>query len=185
MAPRGEQPAASDDFASFYRATAPQTFRAACRMAAGDQHVARDATQEAYVAMLRLWPKRRGMPLDDNRRYVIGIASKKVADWYRLSDNQNTGLADEFDLSTEDVGFAEVLDEHSVLSATRRLIDGQPSRRRVVAVLFFLEGWRYREIAAALGISESTVRTHVERLRNLLKPLIDQIRELDRGGERP
>jgi DNA-directed RNA polymerase specialized sigma24 family protein len=51
-------------------------------------------------------------------------------------------------------------------------------------VLFFLEGWEYTEIAATLDISESTVRTQVQRLRELLKPLIHRINDLDQGGER-
>jgi DNA-directed RNA polymerase specialized sigma24 family protein len=49
-------------------------------------------------------------------------------------------------------------------------------------VLYFLEEFDYSEIAEKLGMSCSTVRTHVQRLRAGLQPLID----LDnRGGERP
>jgi RNA polymerase sigma factor (sigma-70 family) len=189
MSPLRERSAPSggdfDDFASFYRATAAQTLRAACRMTRGDHHLAHDVTQDAYVAMLRCWPARQGISLDDNRRYVMGIMSNKVIDWYRRRYNRNVEFDDEFDCAVEETGLTEVVDELSVLGAVRNLIDGQPARRRAVAVLFFLQGWGHKEVAVTLGMSESTVRTHVERLRNLLKPFIDQIHEIDRGGERP
>jgi len=53
-----------------------------------------------------------------------------------------------------------------------------------VAVLYFLEELTYAEIAEILAITESTARTHVERLRMLLKPLVDNITKFGQGGER-
>lgn len=83
----------------------------------------------------------------------------------------------------EDPAFAEVLDEMHVYQAVLRFLDRQPPRRRAVAFLRFQEGCEYSEIATTLGIAESTVRTHVERVRDLLKPFVDEIMKKDQGGE--
>lgn len=188
MHPRGAPAKPSDDgsgsFAAFYTDTAVRTFDAVRCITAGDVHVAHDAVQEAYLVMLRCWPDRQGRSPDDNRRYVMGIAAKKAAYWYRQQRRQ-AELDDDLDVPVDEVGFAEVLDEMSMLSAVRELIARQPARRRAVAVMYFLEGLRYRDIAAALEVTESTVRTHVERLRSLMKPFVDGVTEANQGGERP
>ncbi|MFD9957840.1 RNA polymerase sigma factor [Amycolatopsis sp. NPDC058986] len=86
MPPRGDL---SDDtgpggFEAFYRATADRTLMVARRTAVGDLQLALDATQDAYVEMLRLWPDRCGRPMAANRSYVTRIAVNKVIDGYRL-----------------------------------------------------------------------------------------------------
>jgi Cyclic nucleotide-binding domain/Sigma-70, region 4 len=105
-----------------------------------------------------------------------------VVDSYRRAqrlsklDNSNDG-------GEEDKGFAEVLDRLSILSAVREVIACQPPRRRAVAVLFFVEERGYEEIATILDITESTVPTHVERMRGLLKTYVDWTIDHDRGGD--
>lgn len=169
-------------FEAFYLATCERIFKTACRLTAGDQYLARDVTQEAYVAMWRCWSARWGRPVEDNRRYVLGIVSKKIVDWYRAPDNKCAGL-DEVDCQPDEPTPADLIGEWAVLHAVRKLLADQPERRRAVGMLFFLEGWQYEEIATALGMQESTVRTHVHRLRGLLKSLIYRINDLDLGGD--
>jgi RNA polymerase sigma factor (sigma-70 family) len=120
----------------------------------------------------------------DNSRYVVGIAVRKVADHYRLR-LRFVQPPEEDNYASDDARFDELLDELSVMRAVRDLIRNQPPRRREVAVLYFLEERTYAEVAGILAITESTVRTHVERLRTLLKPLIDRATELGEGGVRP
>jgi RNA polymerase sigma factor (sigma-70 family) len=172
----------ADGFEAFYLAAAERTFRAACRMTAGDQEVAWDVTQDAYIAMMACWPSRRGLPVEDNLRYVIGIASHKVVDWYRAPDNKCAEL-DGVDGLADEPTPADTLSEQAVLNAVRDLLDGQPAHRRAVGVLYFLEGWKQLEIAATLDLDPSTVRTQVQRLRVRLRPLIHRINNLDQGGD--
>ncbi|GAA2815726.1 sigma-70 family RNA polymerase sigma factor [Saccharopolyspora taberi] len=169
-----------EPFEEFYLATAEQVVRVITRMAAGNSHLGEEISQQAYVAMLECWPKRRHASQEDNRRYVIGIAAKKLADWYRRLRDWDA-IDDENDCPAVDPGFDKVLNELSVFKAVRDLIEQQPAHRRSVGVLYFVEEWPYQEIAEALAISESTVRTQIERLRGHLKPLIHQ---LYGGGER-
>ncbi|UKD51088.1 RNA polymerase sigma factor [Amycolatopsis sp. FU40] len=188
MAPAQDRAAPADDnddaegFDAFYLATFKRTFAAAYRMSAGNHDVAEEATQEAYVALWLRWPQRRQLPMNANLKYVIGIASHKVVDRYRSQDAKRT-VPDEVDGPADEPTPADALGELAVLRAVRDLLEGQSSRRRAVGMLYFLEGWEQAEIAEALGMAASTVRTHVQRLRVLLKPLIHRINDLDSGGD--
>jgi RNA polymerase sigma-70 factor (ECF subfamily) len=168
----------SDDrltsFTAFYLDTVDRTFQIAWRTTSNNQALAEDATQDAYLAMFKRWNERSGEPTESNRRYVVGIAVNKVVDWYRRKPHL-TELDEQYDCGAEETGFTEVLDELTILQDVRGLIFTQPPRRRAVAVLFFLEQYNYAEIAKTLGITESTVRTHVERLRKQLRPYIQMI----------
>ena len=73
----------------------------------------------------------------------------------------------------------------AALPVVRDFLDRQPLRRRAVGALYFLEGFDYIEIAEVLGMSRSTARTHVQRLRGTLQPLIDRINLDDQGTEQP
>ncbi|MGH3783213.1 MAG: RNA polymerase sigma factor [Pseudonocardiaceae bacterium] len=170
----------TDGFEAFYTTTVEWTYRAACRIAAGDTQLALDATQDAYVVMLQRWHERRHKPPGVNHNYVVRIAANKVIDQYRRWNRRNS--LDDCDPPDGENPVDDLVNELSVLRAVRELIDRQPPRRRAVAMLYFLEEAGYAEIAVSLQITESTVRTHVERMRNLLKPLIDQINQIDEGG---
>src|SRR6185437_2646915 len=64
-------------------------------------------------------------------------------------------------------------DERALL---RRLIDGLPEELRQPLVLSAIEEMTSREVAAALGIPEGTVRTRVMRARNELRRRFGAIR---------
>jgi RNA polymerase sigma factor (sigma-70 family) len=148
-------------------------------MTRGDVQLAFDATQEAYSVVLKRWSERGHLADEVNRSYVIGTALHKIIDWYRQHHRQ-TDLDEEADVPVEDRGYSDVLDQLSLFAAVREVIDRQPPRRRAVAVLFFLEGAEYHEIAEALRISKSTARTHVDRMRDVLEPFI--VRYSEGGG---
>lgn len=167
-------------FADFYRSTAARTFTAARSAAGGDEHIAHDATQEAYVSMWRCWERWAGRSVQDAARYVVRIAFNKVADAFRR--RRDVPWPDDLEPTSHEAGYDEIVGG-SLRRSLVDLINAQPPRRRAVAWLFFVDGCGYPEIARALEISESTVRTHVERMRALMKPLVF-FDEDTRGGER-
>jgi RNA polymerase sigma factor (sigma-70 family) len=172
------------DFIDFYKTTVQKTFGTAYRAAGGDRDVALDATQEAYVVMLKLW-REDNKPKGDACRYVVGVAVHKVADFYRTNE-RHVPLEEKHDCGSHETRATDVFDTMAVVfQAVRDFLDCQPPRRRAVGALYFLEEFDYAEIAQALSMSCSTVRTHVQRLRRGLQPLIDRITLDDRGGERP
>ncbi len=108
-------------FEEFYTATAVYTVAVASGLTGGDEHLAREVTQEAYVVMVQKWALRDGLSLDDNRRYVLGIVRNKLRDWWR-GQRRCEPLDREFDDPVDEPGFAEVVDELSLLCEVRTLI---------------------------------------------------------------
>lgn len=143
------------EFATFYRNSINQTFRIAYRMARGDERAAREATQEAYARLLRRWEAHEILGREDNARHVAGLAVRAVADAGAEPADDGYGDADR------------------APESVRELIDSQPTTRRAVAVLFFLVEYPAERIAAVLDVAESEVLADVERMRVLMKPLVD------------
>lgn len=133
-----------------------------------------------YVAMLQLWLDNK-KPEGDACRYAVGIAVHKVADFYRSSDRY-VPLEEEHDCGSHETRYAGVLDTMTVFREVRDYLNRQPPRRRAVGALYFLEDFKYAEIAETLGMSCSTARTHVHRLRSGLQRVIDRITLDDQGG---
>lgn len=172
----------SAGFEGFYETTKQRTFDAVRRALAGDKHIASDITQDAFVVMLRQWDVRRQRSLEDNTRYLIGIAMNLVKKWF-ASQNRLRELDDSNVPAKDDSGFVQVLDELALLKGVRNVIAQQPPQRRLVSIMFFLQGNTVNEIASCLALSPSTVRTQVQRMRERLQPYVERSAELGQGGE--
>jgi RNA polymerase sigma-70 factor, ECF subfamily len=166
-------------FEAFYRQTWARLFDTARRMAGFDHDVAQDVTQQAYMVMLRQWPCRRDFSLEDNRRYATAIIWNKIADHFRYWRRLDL-LPEGFE--GDPVVSAEPLPESQALLTA---IDRQPARRRIVAVLYFLEDFSCEEIASVMGTSASTVRTHIQRARADLVPYAEKLRDALEEGMSP
>ncbi|GFJ85777.1 hypothetical protein Phou_099570 [Phytohabitans houttuyneae] len=182
--PCGSDPdeAACSDFAEFYTSTVRHTLRA-IRSLAGDNDTAREAVQEAYVRILMIWPRRNTLPAEDNLRYTIVTARNVVLDGFRR-DRRSVKFDEDSQVGEDDPNLVAVLEEMSLMCAVRALIDKWPERRRAVAIMYLLEGHDYAEIASRLDMAQSTVRSHVGKARDVLKPYLQRMEELDaeKGG---
>jgi RNA polymerase sigma factor (sigma-70 family) len=170
------------DFVEFHHLTYMSVLRVARCVPDLDADTAYDATQEAYTAMWQNWDNRCDRPLSENRAYAMRIVRNKIVDYYR-KNRRSIVLQDDHDMCAPDSTLDTVLDKLTLLSAVVRFLESQPPKRRAVAKLRFLGEYEYSEIAELLGMSESTVRTHVGRARELLKPFVAQMMQINRGGE--
>jgi RNA polymerase sigma factor (sigma-70 family) len=182
------------DFEAFYRATARGVLNAAIRVGRGDVELAREAMQEAFLAIWLMWDERQSHPLVDNRRYVTKIAANKAVDrlrqsrrWEPLSDEALDAHAPLSSRVSTDRAFeaAEVGLAFGVHQARnlRQAIDAMPPKLRSVAELYLIAEFDYDEIAKIMGTERSTVRSQVQRVRQLLRPIAEQARYLVEGGE--
>jgi RNA polymerase sigma factor (sigma-70 family) len=171
------------DFAQFYSATVRFVFTALCRRTGGVD-LAWEVTQEAYTTMLELWPCRSSYCVTDNRKYTLAIARNRLIDMYRASTRHPVaGEVDPETMAEEEAGYGLVLDHQSTFLAIRRAIQQEKGRRRQVGDLIFLREWTIKQTAAALGIRESTVRSHIAELRKRLIPIVRRLRMGYQGGE--
>lgn len=143
----------------------------ACRLT-GEREGGRDVVQEAWVAIVRGLPR-----LDDAARFpawAYRIVGNKSRDWIRARQRlrsraerlarEPSPAPVELELDADD-GEAEGLR----LRAELRRLDPD---HRVVLSLFYLEGFKVRQIAAALDLPSGTVKSRLfharERLRRAL-----------------
>jgi RNA polymerase sigma factor (sigma-70 family) len=170
VAERGDHAA----FEAFYRATVKKVFATTCRCLYGNIDAAYEVVQEGYAAMWRSWSQRRSLPLDDNARYLTKIAYFKAVDHHR-----RFRPSDEFDeayhCSDQNVVEDTVVARQGIFRLVRQRLDQEPARRRAVALMFFFDGFDADEIAETLKMSRSTVRTHIERSRKILRPYVERL----------
>lgn len=148
-------PVARPAFDDWVAARGPSLLRFAY-VVTGSQHAAEDAVQDALARACERWSKvSRTMDPDTYVRRMI--VNAHISRWRRtrrespveavLAADPQPDHADR--LGTDD----------AVWSVCRTL----PPRQRAAVVLRFYEDLDYPEIAAALGCSEVTVRSHVHR----------------------
>ncbi|MEV0560973.1 sigma-70 family RNA polymerase sigma factor [Dactylosporangium sp. NPDC050588] len=150
-----------EGYETFYKeAFARVLFRALC--ITGNKELAWDVAQEAMLVMLEKWDQRRARTFDDNLRYAAGVAGKQALSARRriavqvkalvqLGGRRETSAAP-FDVEVE---FA-----HDLMAA----LEGMSVQERAVAVLS-ASGMSTGDVADALRITQSTVRSHKQRIR--------------------
>lgn len=134
-------------------------FRARIR----DDSEAEDLVQEVFA---RIVARQADQPVEHLERYVFQTAASVLTDRSRRRRARHAEAHVAFD--PEHHGEVE-LDSHRTLSgredlraATAALLS-LPVRTRTIFILHRLEGQKYREIAAQIGISVSAVEKHMVR----------------------
>lgn len=105
------------------------------------------------------------------RRIVITTSLQALdRSWYR---RELPGLE-----STMDLQVAPEVYAHFGAEELLKLISGLPDGFRQIFNMYIIEGYRHAEIAAMLGITESTSRSQLTRARKLLQQQILQREKL-------
>ena len=133
----------------------------------GDFATAEDVVQDSFIAMHRAWWRLRdtGRALPYLRRSVIN-KSRSVLRHRAVADRHPPMPAPELP-SAEESALA-VVQRSSVLAALNTL----PCRQREVVVLRYYADLPEAQIAAALGISKGTVKSHTARAKDSLRALL-------------
>lgn len=135
-----------------------------------------DMVQEVFIRLLR-----RGGTSDLERQnlnaYVFETASSVLKDRLRRAVVRHSTEHEPFDRdrhSGEDFSPEHVLLGRERLAQATAILLELPERTRVIFVLRRLEGMRFHDIAARLGISVSAVEKHMQRAVAHLMRRIDQ-----------
>lgn len=147
---------------SLYLQYSKAMYNLLCRLC-GDSELAKDLMQDAFIeafnkidsfkgeATFGAWLKR--IVLNTGLQYI----RKKRLDYDELTPNID---------HTDDEGCeAFYYNEYEIHYAIKSL----PDKCRNVVVLYLLENYSHKEIAAQLGVTESTSKTHYKRGKALLK----------------
>ena len=146
-----------DAIESFVRKYYPMMLRY-CHLHVGDYGYAEDVTQEVFERFFRTFDQYQHYGKAAN--YLYAIAANACRDFYR----KKREIAVEHVPEQADSGmdaFEEKLDVHAAVGCL-------PQELREVAILFFFQEVRQKEIARILGIGLPLVKFRVRRAKELL-----------------
>lgn len=159
---------ATEPFESFFKREFPRMVAVAYAIS-GSRWAAEELAQEACLRAYRSWDvvSRYDKPGAWLRRVTINLSNSQIR--RRVSEVKA--------LQRYMSGNIEVVDRHPVEEAEFwDQVKSLPRRQREVVVLHYIDGLETSEIADVLDISESSVRTHLQRGREAL------VRRVDSGG---
>ena len=137
----------------------------ALTIVAGDAETAADAVQEAFVKAHLRW--RRISRYDDPVGWVRRVAINQLRDDHRRRGRKQRAIS-RLASRSDTVTPAPELDEFDRLLATL------PKQQRATTALFYVDGLTVAEIAAALGIAEGSVKSHLHDARKRLRPVLER-----------
>ncbi|MDX1644242.1 MAG: sigma-70 family RNA polymerase sigma factor [Thermoanaerobaculia bacterium] len=141
----------------------------------GEREAARDAVQEAWLAIVRGLGR-----LDDPARFgpwAFRIVRNKAIDWVRRRGRRRQR---DRELAAERERHVELGGRKDSTERGRRLADALallPREQQALLALFYEEGFRIGEIAEILEVPAGTVKSRLYRARNQLKQAIEGERD--------
>jgi RNA polymerase sigma-70 factor, ECF subfamily len=161
-------------FEAFYRETAAP-LRAYVVRVIGRAAPAEDIVQDAYLRLLRAPPPIRHPR--ELRAYLFRIASNLIHDYWRRERRER-------DASDRGPGEPETANPNLPLKLDMaRVFEQLRPQQRQLMWLAYVEGAEHREIAAALGLRQGSVRVLLHRARRKLAALLGP-REAHSGERR-
>lgn len=143
----------------------------------GSDHGLEDLAQEVFIALIRgVWRIEDGAAL---RGYLASVSVKLAASEIRRRRVRRLiGLLPTEELPEQAVERVDV-EHREALRALHRTLERLSTRRRMAFVLRHVHGLEMLETAAALGISESTLRRELvsawEFVRNAREPALREL----------
>ena len=163
----GYRAGSKEDFDRLYRTTYQRIFRTLA-MLLGDPVAAEDCTQEAYLKAFRAWSNWNGDAPAEAWLHRIAL---NTAISYRRNRRlhevgellRRLGRPRELDPTELDLGMDMV-----------RELRHLPAKQAAVLILRHLHGYSNREIAASLGVPESTISARLQAAKQALRARLGQ-----------
>ena len=151
----------------------------------GNREAAEDCGQEAMIRIWRNLANYRGECALES--WVYRIAANCCMDWLRKKKRDRSVSVEPlreqgFDPADTAPGTEEQVVQEDERRRLREAISLLPDEQREALILTQLEKVPYEEAARALGVSEGTVKSRVNRAKTRLKELLSEERELSPPG---
>lgn len=157
------------------------------KIAVGNREDALDLVQDAMFKLVQNYATRRP---DEWRCLFLTILQNRIRDWYRRNkirsrwrvwldklgwDSEESSNALELMPDHEPGDPAKLVASNCGMEAINAALQDLPQRQQQVFLLRAWEGLTPAETAAAMGISEGSVKTHYFRAVNKLKVLLAEL----------
>ncbi|SRR6266568_5234577 len=134
-----------------------------------NSHDAEDAVQETF---LKLYRNRGWQHAENERAFLARVAWRVAVDLRPRTADRRAGSVEESraeEIAAEDMGPELAVAAADEQSKIHSMIDALPEDLRVPLVLSAFDELNSREIAKIVGIPEGTVRTRLQRARQVLR----------------
>ncbi|MDW3220594.1 MAG: SigE family RNA polymerase sigma factor [Acidimicrobiales bacterium] len=155
----------ADEFDAFFDDHYPAMIRS-LSLITGDEQLAADAVQDAFVRAYSRWNRIRRYDRPD--AWVRRVAINRSKDHFRAASRRRT--YEERAAVPESVPSTDHRYDDGEL--VHRLLADLPRRQRVAVTLFYLEGLSVAEIAASMGITSGAVKFHLSKGRARMAPVL-------------
>jgi RNA polymerase sigma-70 factor (sigma-E family) len=152
-------------FAAYVRERGEHHLRVAVLLT-GDWHAAQDLVQASLVKLYRAWPR-----LDtsaDPDAYLRRIMVNTHRSWWRARWRREAPAAVLPEVSSGE----DIADRQALGALVRQALARLPRQQRAVLVLRYCEDLSEAEVAALLGCTAGTVKTHAHRGLHALRELL-------------
>lgn len=162
-------PSDADELASCFTEHARAVFGYACALTRGDKGRAGDLVQAAFEAAAGVWPVLRDLSDDQRRSWLRRAVANLVVDSFRLQDvfrdrrARIEGRHRKAPGGTGSLAFSPV-----TLERCGQIIGELTERQHAIALMRWHLDMKEAEIAAVLGVGETTVSTTLDRLEQQL-----------------
>jgi RNA polymerase sigma-70 factor (ECF subfamily) len=106
-----------------------------------------------------------------SNKIMVNASLQYLRKWKNLSFSQN--IDDYEDHFTEQEGVYEKIGNKELTGMVQELPDGY----RIVFNLYVMEGYKHKEIAEMLSISENTSKTQLLKAKNMLRTKLEKVLE--------
>jgi RNA polymerase sigma factor (sigma-70 family) len=158
----GYRAGSRDDFDRLYRDSYERVFRTLVGLLR-DRTAAEECVQEAFVRAYKAWPRWR--PDAPAEAWLLRIAINQAGSYRRRESLRSIGETIRRLGHPSSAQFADPTHSAELLDAVRRL----PTAQAAAIVLRFVHGYTNREIAASLGVAESTVASRLAMAKARLR----------------
>ncbi|ASF29275.1 MULTISPECIES: RNA polymerase sigma factor SigX [Bacillus amyloliquefaciens group] len=145
-----------------------------------DKTQVEDLAQEVYIRVLNSYHTFEGR--SSEKTWLLSIARHVAIDWFRKQQTIRQRIMGTFDWDTQDVRDQHLLPDelavqHENVREIYTALDHCTIDQRAVIILRFIQGYSIQETAAALGFSESKVKTTQHRGLKILRKQMELLRE--------
>ena len=167
------RPDLEESFAAFVRKRGEHHLRVAALLT-GSATEAEDLVQSSLMRLYRAWP-RLDVASSSPDAYLRKIIVNTRRSWWQARWRQESPIASVPDRPDPAEGGGDPADRQAVGALVRSALTRLPRQQRAVLVLRYLEDLPEAEVAALLGCSVGSVKTHAYRgLRALRGSLGDR-----------
>ncbi len=127
-----------------------------------------EAESVVQTVFINLWEKRKALKIKEVKSYLkVAVRNRCINQLNRRKHHQS--LDERWDLAADDSD--DELPNRPLLEKINRAIDRMPPQRQKIFKMGRFEGFKYKEIAAILDISQKTVETQMSKALKYLREL--------------